>query len=58
MHVIALVTVALARFPGSGADSVIALADEDAEELSTGDGPAAGRSDRGVLAGEVLKITI
>jgi hypothetical protein len=33
--------VALAHFPGSGADSVIALADEDAEESSTGDGPAA-----------------
>ena len=33
------VEVALAHFPGSGADSVIALADEDAEESSTGDGP-------------------
>ena len=45
---------------GSGANSVIALADDDAEEPSTGDGPrqAAGRGDCGVLAAEVLKITI
>jgi hypothetical protein len=34
---------------------VIALADEDAEELSAGDGPA---ERPWVLAGEVLKITI
>jgi hypothetical protein len=39
-------------------DSVIGLADEDADESSTGLRLVAGRSDRGVMADEVLKITI
>jgi hypothetical protein len=50
--------LALARIPGSGANSVIELAGDDAWGHRLGEGVAAGRSGSGVAAAEVLKITI
>jgi hypothetical protein len=48
----------LAHISGSGANSVIELAGDDAWGHRLGEGVAAGRSGSGVAAAEVLKITI